>query len=589
LIETAARPTWRSVPIRYSATCRGLKCPDRQVGLHLRRVAAPCARSKGLAQIVLAAASDSPYNSASYGALQFTRGVSRFKMNDFNPQEPPHDAHAGMNPSSPAEQSRLPRDPEDAERALERVHALLRRAERVESLARRQNNGEDPERQLIVEDLVHRQNEADLRRLLNTLHPADVAFMLEALPLEDRLAVWQHIKSEDCLLDSGEVLLELSDPVRESLMATMDTDELVSAAEDLDADQLADLALDLPQEVINTLQRGLSIEELEQLRAAMSYPEDSVGARMDFEVLTIRDDVTLEVALRYLRGFDALPDQTDQVFVVDRDDLLKGSLSLDRLLLNEPETRVIDVMRSDLLTLQPNDAAGEAAQAFERYDLVSAPVVDRRGKLLGRLTVNEVVDVIREESEEQALSKAGLRDEEDIFAPLSYSVRNRAPWLLLNLVTASTAAYVASRFEATVAHIVILAFLMSIIAGIGGNFGNQTMTLIVRALAFGQIGRGNVRKLAMKELSLALIIGLGGGLIAGAFAYAISGRLALWPVMTGAMMLNMLVGATVGMIVPLLRDRFGKDPAIGSSVLLTFATDTLGFFIFLGLATFFLL
>jgi magnesium transporter len=216
-------------------------------------------------------------------------------------------------------------------------------------------------------------------------------------------------------------------------------------------------------------------------------------------------------------------------------------------------------------------------------------VVDRLGKLIGRLTVNEVVDVIREESEEQALSQAGLREEEDIFSRVGDSVRNRAPWLLLNLLTASIASYVASRFESTVGRIVILAFLMSIVAGIGGNSGNQTMTLIIRALALNRITGASVRQLAQKELAVSGLIGLGGGLIAGAFAYAISGRLALWPVMTGAMMLNMLVGATIGMAVPLTRARMGKDPAIGSSVLLTFATDTLGFFIFLGLATMFLI
>ena len=510
-------------------------------------------------------------------------------MAENNPRATEAEIDASVVTSADVATGATPRDPEDAQRALERVQELLRRAERVENLTRRQNHGEDEERHQLVENLVHRQNETELRRLLDHMHPADAAYILEALPLDDRQAVWQHIKSEDCLLDSGEVLLELSDSVRESLIATMDTDELVSAAEDLDADELADLAPDLPQEVINELQQGLTIEEREQLRAAMSYPEDSVGARMDFEVLTTRDDVSLEVVLRYLRRFDEFPDQTDQVFVVDRDETLKGSLPLDRLLLNEPETQVVDVMRTDLLTLQAQDDAGEAAQAFERYDLVSAPVVDRLGKLIGRLTVNEVVDVIREESEEAALSKAGLREEEDIFAPVSDSIRNRGPWLMLNLVTASVAAYVASRFEATVEQIVMLAFLMSIIAGIGGNSGNQTMTLIIRALALGRIGRSNVRKLVAKELTVSLSIGLLGGFVAGGFAYAISGRIAVWPVMAGAMILNMLVGATVGMVVPLVRDRFGKDPAIGSSVLLTFATDTLGFLIFLGLATIFLI
>ncbi len=499
-----------------------------------------------------------------------------------------------MSPFIPTEDDDLTaatqaRDPEDAQRSLERVQLLLRRAERVEAITHRQHYAEGEDRHRLVESLTHRQNEAELKRVLDRLHPADAAYVLEALSLEERLTVWEHIKSEDCELDSGEVLLELSDAVRESLIATMDTEELVAAAEDLDADELADLMPDLPDAVLAEVDKTLTVEEREQLRAAMSYNEESVGARMDFEMVTIRDDVSLETVLRYLRRFDTLPDQTDQVFVVDRNDHLQGSLPLDRLLVNEPETMVVEVMHTDLLTLQASDDAGEAAQAFERYDLVSAPVVDRLGKLIGRLTVNAVVDVIREESEEQALSKAGLREEEDIFSKVGDSIKNRAPWLLLNLLTASIASYVASRFEHTVGQIVILAFLMSIVAGIGGNSGNQTMTLIIRALALNRITGTRVRKLVQKELAVSGLIGLGGGIIAGAFAWAISGRLALWPVMTAAMLLNMLVGATIGMLVPLTRARFGKDPAIGSSVLLTFATDTLGFFIFLGLATLFLL
>ena len=489
----------------------------------------------------------------------------------------------------PPQHLATPRDPDDAQRALERVEALLRRARRVEAVTHQQDYGEGARRHRLVEALTHRQHEAELDRELDRLHPADVAYIIEALSNEDRLAVWKHIKSEASQVDSGEVLLELSEGVRESLVASMTTDELVAAVEELGADELADLAPDLPPQVFDLLSSELTQEEREQVRAAMSFPEDSVGARMDFEMVTIRNDVTLEVVLRYLRRFDQLPDQSDQVFVVDRDDKLLGSLPLDRLLINEPDTEVVKVMRTDLLTLQPEDDARDAAQAFERYDLVSAPVVDGLGRLIGRLTVNEVVDVIREESEEAQLSAAGLREEEDIFAPIKDSIRNRAPWLLLNLVTASTAALVASRFEGTVGKIVMLAFLMSIIAGIGGNSGNQTMTLIIRALALGRIGASNVRQLVVKELTLAVLIGLGGGVIAGGFAYAMTGRLAIWPVMAAAMVANLIVGATLGMIVPLARARFGKDPAIGSSVLLTFATDTLGFFIFLGLATLVLL
>ena len=369
----------------------------------------------------------------------------------------------------------------------------------------------------------------------------------------------------------------------------MDRASLVAAAETLDTDELADIAFDLPEEVIEEVRQGLTHEEREQLRAAMSYPDDAVGALMDFEMVTVREDVSLEVVLRYLRIFDELPDHTDQVFVVDRNEVLKGALPINRLLVTDAEVLVGKVMTADMLTLNPWDRADEAAQAFERYDLVSAPVVDADNKLVGRVTVNEVMDYIRDAQEEETLSKAGLREEEDIFAPVSRSVKNRAPWLLLNLLTASTAAYVASRFEGTVSQIVILAFLMSIVAGIGGNSGNQTMTLIIRALALGQITRANVRLLLTKELATSLLIGLGGGLIAGAFAYAISHRLTLGGVMMAAMVLNLLVGSAMGMLVPLVRHRLGRDPAVGSSVLLTFATDTMGFLIFLGLATLFLL
>jgi magnesium transporter len=242
-----------------------------------------------------------------------------------------------------------------------------------------------------------------------------------------------------------------------------------------------------------------------------------------------------------------------------------------------------------VLVLNAIDEVSEAAQAFERYDLVSAPVVDAAGRLIGRLTIEQVVDIIREEGEEQALSNAGLREEEDVFAGLWDSLLNRGPWLLLNLFTASFAAFVASRFEGTVEQIVMLAFLMSIVAGIAGNSGNQTMTLLIRSLALGQVTSGNLRRLVQKELAVTAVMGAVGGAVAGLFAWGISRRFDLGVVMMAAVVINLLVGAVVGILVPIVRERLGKDPALGSSVLLTFATDTLGFLIFLGLATAFLL
>lgn len=480
-----------------------------------------------------------------------------------------------------------PRDLDDAHRALEEVQHLLQRARVVESVVHKQHAPAHRQRQALIEDLVHRQHANALRNRVRQLHPADTAYILESLPLEERLVVWDLVRSEN----EGEILLELSDSVRESLIRTMDNEELVAAAENLDTNELAELAQDLPREVVEELASGLSLEEREQLRAAMSYPEDSVGARMDFEMVTIRDDVTLEVVLRYLRRFDELPEATDQVFVVDRDDHLRGALPLDRLLINEPEVMVADVMNAELLTLSPLDDVSEAAQAFERYDLLSAPVTDPNGKLVGRLTVNEVLDVIREESESELLSQAGLREEEDLFASVWESAKNRWLWLAVNLCTAFFASRVIGSFEGTIEKVVALATLMPIVAGIAGNSGNQTMTLMIRSIALGQVTSGNARRLLYKELGIALLNGLVWGGIAGFFAWLLyqdtPQGITLGLLMMMAMVLNLLIGAVIGMAVPFGLQKMGRDPAMGSSVLLTFSTDSLGFFIFLGLATLF--
>ena len=480
----------------------------------------------------------------------------------------------------PATPRRL--DPEDAQHALAEVQERLRRQQLVADLVHRQEEGDAKAN--LVEDLVHRQHEAELKTLLDGLHPADIAFILESLPKDERQAIWKLVSPEH----DADVLLEVEDWVRESLIEAMDRQDLVAATGYMDADELADLAPDLPPDVVAEVQKGLTEEERAQLLEAMGYPEDSVGAIMDFEMVRVREDVTLEVVLRYLRRLHELPDHTDQIFVVDRQDKLQGILPLSRLLVSEPETEVRAVMNADFLTLNPLDSDADAAGAFERYDLVSAPVMDDQGRLIGRVTIADVVDVMREDSQEQALSRAGLQ-EEDIFAPVSTALRNRAPWLLFNLCTAATASFVASQFEGTVSQIVILAFLMSIVAGIGGNSGNQTMTLIIRALAMGRITGRNLWQLVKRELFVTLMVGLCGSLVAALFAWVISHSLSIALVMMAAMVCNMLVGASVGVLVPMVRARFGKDPAMGSSVLLTFATDSLGFFIFLGLATIFLL
>jgi magnesium transporter len=309
---------------------------------------------------------------------------------------------------------------------------------------------------------------------------------------------------------------------------------------------------------------------------------------MDFDVISIRDDVTVEVVLRYLRRLDEMPDHTDQLFVVDGTGQLKGLLPINRLLVTRPKTLVTTVMRLDFLKLRPQEKAEDAAGAFERYDLVSAPVVDDRGRLIGRVTVNAVVDYIREETASDMLSAGGLREDEDLFASVWKSVRNRWTWLAVNLVTAFIASRVIGLFEDSIARIVALAALMPIIAGISGNSGNQTITMIVRALALGQITAANARKLFAKEIGVSTLNGLIWGGVVGLFAFLIYHNWQLGLVMTGAMALSLLLASVMGVAIPLAMEKLGRDPAQGASVMITAITDSGGFFIFLGLATVFL-
>ncbi len=470
---------------------------------------------------------------------------------------------------------------ETLEASLKQVQTLLDKMRLVEELVHKQGGA----RQELVENLVHKQNLADLKNRLDGLHPADVAYILESLPLEDRLLVWDQVRADS----DGEILLEVSDSVRESLIASMDNAELLAAAESLDTDEIADIASDLPHDVIQELLTSLDAQKRARLQSTLSYPEDTVGALMDYDMVTIREDVTLEVTMRYLRRLRDLPDQLDKLFVVDQDEALIGVLPIKRLLTSDPEASVAAVMVEDMVIFRPEDEATDAAQAFERYDLVMAPVVDNQGRLIGRLTIDAVVDYIRESADSDMLSMAGLREEEDLFSSVWRAARNRWTWLAINLVTAFIASRVIGVFEGSIEKLAALAALMPIIAGIGGNSGNQTTTLIVRGLALGQITAANARRLIIKELGVAVLNGLVWGAAVGLFAWLLYDNIALGGVMALAMMLNLLVAALAGTFIPLLMSRMKRDPAIGSSVLLTATTDSMGFFIFLGLATLILL
>ncbi|MGG7054237.1 magnesium transporter [Nitrosomonas sp. ANs5] len=470
---------------------------------------------------------------------------------------------------------------ENLEDKLQKVIYLLRKYKLVDGLVRLQ----DTPRPDLVESVIQKQNLASLQNMLNRLHPADIAHILEALPLDDRLIVWGLVKAEH----DGEVLLEVSDAVRQTLIEDMNSKELVAAAEQLDADEIADLAPDLPSYVMEDVFRSLPMEEREHLRAAMSYPEDAVGALMDFDVITVREDVRIEVVLRYLRRLGELPDHTDQLFVVDRDEHLKGVLLLNQLLVSDPETAVVEVMKREMVKFHPDDKAEQATQAFERYDLVSASVVTPDGKLLGRVTVNAVIDFMRERADYEARNQAGLSEEEDLFAPIWKSVQNRWAWLAINLVTAFIASRVIGLFEDSIEKLVALAALMPIVAGVGGNSGNQTITMIVRAIALGQVNQDSTFKLITKEIGVSIVNGIVWGSVIGFIAYIIYQNAQLGLVLALAMLLNLLLAALVGVLIPLVRKQLGRDPALGSSVMITAVTDSGGFFIFLGLATLFLL
>jgi len=466
------------------------------------------------------------------------------------------------------------------EDAIVEIEALLSKQKIVNKLVTDQNQ----DRKKLVENLIHKQNTVELELKLAKLHPADIARVLELMPLENRLIIWNLIKSD---ID-GEILLEVSDAVRETLISSMDSEEIVAAAEQLDADEIADLVPDLPEEVIDDVVRSLPPEERNQLRNALLYPKDSAGGMMDFDMLTVRDDVSVEVVTRYIRRFDDLPEHTDQIFVVNRQGEIKGVLPISTLLTSSPDKILSSVMNKEFYVFKPEDPADLVVRDFEKYDLTSAAVINNENNVVGRLKAVSIFDYIREDNEEDVLKKVGLRDE-DLFSSVWKSVQNRSGWIVLNLFTAFVASRVISLFEGSIEKLVALATLMPIIVAIAGNSGNQTITIIVRALDSGDISRNIAMKLLKKELTVSVVNGLIWGSVAGTLAALLYANKGLGFVMMSAMVLNLVVAAFAGMMIPLTLKKFNKDPAIGSSILLTFTTDCMGFLIFLGMASVLLL
>jgi len=425
-----------------------------------------------------------------------------------------------------------------------------------------------------------------VRRMVNTLSPAEIGNLLESLPPDQRVIVWGLVDAED----DGAVLVHVGDEVRESLLAAMDTDEIVAAAESLDIDDLADLMEDLPDQVIDEVLKSMDRENRERLEQVLSYPEDSAGRLMNPDVITVRADVTIDVVLRYLRLRGEMPDNTDHLYVVSRRHQYLGRIPLTALLLSEPSRPINQLMDEDDHPAIPVDTfTAEVARMFEDHDWVSAPVVDENNILLGRITIDDVVDIIREQAEHQVLSAAGLNEDEDMFSPVLRAAPRRMIWLGINLLTAFLAASVVGRFEETIEKVVALAVLMPIVAGMGGNAGTQVLALMIRGLALGQVGASNVRTLIWKELRVALLNGLGLGLILAGAVWLWFGDPKLSGVIFAALVINLMAASLAGVAVPLTLKRLGFDPALASSIFLTTVTDVFGFFAFLGLGTLLLL
>jgi magnesium transporter len=461
------------------------------------------------------------------------------------------------------------------------VHRLLEKHRLLETVARRQ----DTPRSALLEHMQHRQNLAELHRRLKGLHPADIAHILESLPVDDRLVVWRELVPGQ----AAAALVEVSRGVRESIIEHADRTALVAVLRELDADDLRYLAESLSDDLVDEVSALLDARDRSWMEQSLAFAEGSAARLMTQDVLSLRESQDASQAIEIIRRRGELPAQTDRLFVVDSRNVLIGAVPLGALLIAQPTVEVTSVMDPDIRRFHPYDDAEEVAKAFERYDLLSAPIVDDRGKLIGRVTADAVMDFIRTSSANEVLALAGLRKAEDLFAPVLDSARNRWPWLAVNLATAFLASRVIGAFEGTIEQLVALAALMPIVASIGGNTGNQTVALVVRGLALDKITASSTWHLLRKELTVAVLNGLLWGTVIGLASGLIYSSAALALVMTSAVLLNLIVAALVGVIVPMVLDRAGRDPAQGSSVMLTFVTDGMGFFLFLGLARAFLI
>ena len=438
---------------------------------------------------------------------------------------------------------------------------------------------------LHFHNLLEEGNLDEARAVLEKLHAAEIAHVLESLPRELREQLWDLLGPEV----EGDILLYVPDEVRKNLIGETDNQELIEATQYLDTDDLVDIIPDLPEEVTEEILKSIDEQYRHRLEAVMSFGEDTAGGLMNIDTITVRADISLDVVLRYLRFKGDIPDTTDKLFVVNRDDEFVGTLHLTDLLIKSPDTLVSDLVAHDVEIIPASMSAHDVALLFEKRDLITAPVVDENNKLLGRITIDDVVDVIRDEADHSILSAAGLTEEDDMFAPVVDSSRRRAVWLGLNLLTAILASWVIGHFEATIQQLVALAVLMPIVASMGGIAGSQTLTLVVRGIALGQISGSNAKRLLHKEIAVGSLNGLLWAMVVAVIAVSWFDNYLLGIVIAIAMLANLVIAALAGTLIPLGLKKIGIDPALSAGVLLTTVTDVIGFLLFLGLATMWLI
>ena len=417
------------------------------------------------------------------------------------------------------------------------------------------------------------------RVMVNSLHPSELARLLESLPRKKRSILWDIVDPEI----EGDVLVEVSDEVRDDLLEGMQTEELIAAAEGMEVDDLADLLSDLPETVTQEVLQSLDKQDQERVQQVLAYDEESAGGLMNVDIVTVRPDVTLEVVARYLRAVGDIPDGTDSIFVVSRDNSYIGSLFLSRLLTNDPDEMVANVMSTEVMPIPAHTPSTQVVWEFENRDLLSAPVVDDDFRVLGRITVDDVVDVIRDEAEHSLMSAAGLDEEDDMFAPVFKSAGRRALWLGVNLCTAFLAAAVIDQFQATVDKFILFAVLMPVVPSMGGVAGTQSLTIITRAMALGQINRDNAMGILRKELMVGILNGIGWAIVVSLFTFWWFEDGLIGGIIGAAMIINLIIAAVAGFSIPLILKRLNVDPALGGGVVLTTVTDVIGYAAFLGL------